>query len=201
MNTNKFYFIVLCLIALSCSKDYDLQKSIFIPDESYPNLPAYSEWGYNTFGAYFDRDLFIYNDYNVPVKVINTGGKTSFILIGQKGNSDYYSVRNDMSVCFDLYGFDPVTYQDLVLLNDSVIDLTNPLCKVRIKIDTTETVANILNGILTFKRVQNLIVDKQNTEAIVSGTFEFQTFYKDEPVSLTHGRFDVGVGIDNFFKY
>lgn len=201
MKTNKFYYIIFCIVALSCSKDYDLQKSIFIPDKSFPDLPAYSEWGYNTFGAYFDRDLFIYNDYEVPVKVINTEGKTSFILKGQKGNSDYYSERKSMSVSFDLYGFNPSTYQDLVLLDDSVIDLTKPHCKVIIKIDTTEFEAPILNGNITFKRVQNLIVDKQNTEAIVSGTFEFQFFYRDEPVSLTNGRFDVGVGSDNFFKY
>jgi hypothetical protein len=186
-------------VVLSCSKDYDLQKSIFIPDKSFPDLPAYSEWGYNTFGAYFDRDLFIYNDYDVPVKVINTEGKTSFILRGQKGNSNYYA--ENMSVSFDLYGFNPSSYQELVLLDDSVIDLTSPLCKVIITIDTIKTETQILNGNLTFKRIQNLMVDKQNAEVIVSGTFEFQTFYKGEPVSLTNGRFDVGVGNDNFFKY
>ncbi len=189
------------MIALSCSKDYDLQKSIFIPDESFPNLPAYSEWGYNTFGAYFDRDLFIYDDYEIPAKVINTGGKTSFILRGKKGGADYFSQEKNMSVSFDLYGFNPSTYQDLVMLNDSVIDLTSPLCRIKIKIDTAESEASILNGNITFRRVQNLLVDKQNTEVIVSGTFEFQTFFKNEPVSCTNGRFDVGIGNDNFFKY
>jgi hypothetical protein len=82
-----------------------------------------------------------------------------------------------------------------------VIDLTNPLCKVLVTIDTTKHEEHILNGILQFKRAQNLIVDKKQIEVILSGYFEFQALVDEEPISITLGRFDVGIGADNFFKY
>ena len=49
--------IGLAIILASCSKEFELDKSVFIPDKDYPDLPAYTEWGYNTFGALYDRDL------------------------------------------------------------------------------------------------------------------------------------------------
>ena len=95
------------LLIVACSKETELGKSVFIPDSDFPDLPAYSEWGYNTFGAYYDRELFVYNESEVPAKVINTGGRTSFLLKGQKGTSGgYYSYNQvEMSISFDLYGF------------------------------------------------------------------------------------------------
>lgn len=189
----------------SCSKETELQKSVFIPDDDYPSLPAYSEWGYNTFGAYFDRELFIYNDYEVPVKIINTGGKTSFVLKGNKGTSAYYYYdpyyNTNMSICFDLYNFSPDSFSNLIILNDTIFDLTGPQCKVSVTIDTVRHEEQILNGYLQFKRAQMLIVDKNQIEVILSGYFEFQALLNEEPISVSLGRFDVGIGRDNFFKY
>ncbi|MBN2274317.1 MAG: hypothetical protein JXR41_06210 [Bacteroidales bacterium] len=195
-------FITL-LFSISCSEEADLATSIFIPDDEFPELPAYTEWGYNTFGAYYDRQLFIYNDYYVPAKVINTGEKTSFVLKGTKNNYNYYYGydNNSMSVSFDLYGFLPDAYIELIALNDTTIDLLNPLCKVVVTYDTIAREEHILNGTLQFKRAQNLIVDKRPVEVILSGYFSFQALVDDEPISVTSGRFDVGIGYDNFFRY
>jgi hypothetical protein len=203
-------FILLILTAAlfftACSDDAELQRSVFISDEDYPNLPAYTEWGYNTFGAYYDRELFIYNEYEVPAKVVNTGGKTSFIFSGLKGYnySSYYEYgqyENAMVISFDLTGYLPQVYTDLVALNDSVIDLMNPDCKVTVTSGEQKYQEQIIGGTLHFKRVQNLIVDKELVEVILSGTFEYQALLNNEPFSITLGRFDVAVGKNNFYRY
>lgn len=194
--------LVIFIIFAGCSKETELKKSIFIPDEDYPELPAYTEWGYNTFGAYYDRKLFIYNDNTVPVKFINTGGKTTFTLNGEKSAAGYSSYDySSMSMIFHLYNFSPESYTDLLTLNDTLINLTDTLCKVSILIDTSNYETDILDGTIYFKRAQNLLVDKKQIEVILSGTFEFQAIIDGEPVSVTLGRFDAGIGPDNFFKY
>lgn len=195
--------ISLVITFAACSKEFELNKSVFIPDKDYPDLPAYTEWGYNTFGALYDREPFLYNDFSVPAKVINTGGKTSFTLKGHKGQTGHYysNYDNSMSLSFNLYGFLPESISNLMSLNDTIIDLKNPLCKVSLMVDTVRSEVIILNGTLDFKRAQNLIIDKQPVEVILSGTFEFQALIDNEPTSITAGRFDVGIGTDNFFKY
>jgi len=196
--------VTAALIFAGCSDEAELQKSVFIPDEDYPELPAYTEWGYNTFGAFYDRELFIYNAYEVPAKVVNTAGTTSFILNGTRGlyyYDEYSAGNNSMSVSFDLIGFLPQAYTDLVVLNDSVIDLMNPDCRVMVTMNGQKYQEEIIGGTLHFKRVQNLLVDKKQVEVILSGTFEYQALMNDVPFSVSEGRFDVAVGKDNFYRY
>lgn len=64
------YILAIAATLCGCFKESDLKKSIFIPDPDDSRLPAYTEWGYNTFGAYFDRDIFIYTDNTTPFKLI-----------------------------------------------------------------------------------------------------------------------------------
>ena len=204
MKMHLFKYRVICLVILvSCSEEYELNRSIFIADKDYPSLPAYTEWGHNTFGVLYDREPFINDDFSVPAKIINTGGKTSFSLRGHVGGSRYYYPGNDnlIALNFDFYSFDPESWSDLVELNDTTIDLTYPLCKVSLVEDTVKYNATVLNGALHFRRAQNLIVDKQPYETILSGTFEFRALIKNEPSGFTSGRFDVGITSDNFFKY
>ena len=199
----KFSLIFLVVLA-SCSKEYELDKSIFITDKDYPFLPAYTEWGYNTFGALYDREPFVNNNSRIPTKVICTGGKTSFSLKGHLGQANYYyysSNTTPITLSFDLYGFVPGSLSNLIELNDTTIDLTNPLCKVTLTRDTVKYNVTVLNGTLNFKRAQNLIVDKQPYEIILSGTFDFQTIINNDPLSISMGRFDLGIASDNFFKY
>jgi hypothetical protein len=198
------FSIILLVIISSCSKEYELDKSIFIPDKDYPSLPAYTEWGYNTFGALYDREPFVNSDLKVPFKIVCTGGKTSFSLKGHIGKSSYYyyeSNEKPIILNFDLLGFVPESLSNLIELNDTIIDLTNPLCKVSLTLDTVKYSLTILNGSLNFKRAQNLIVDKQQYEIILSGIFDFQALINNEPTSISMGRFDVGIANDNFFKY
>jgi hypothetical protein len=194
----------ILIIFSACKKDYDLDRSIFIPDKDYPSLPAYSEWGYNTFGALYDRAPFVNTDYNVPAKIICSEEKTSFSLKGHIGQSRYYyyeSNENSIILNFDLYGFKPVSLSGLLALNDTTINLTNPLCKVSLTLDTITYDATVISGSLNFKRAQNLLVDKKQYEIILSGVFDFQATINNEPSSISLGRFDVGIADDNFFKY
>jgi len=199
-----FFPIIIVLITAACSEETELKKSVFIPDDVYSDLPAYTEWGYNTFGAYYDMVPFISNESGVPAKMINTGGKTSFMLKGHmsQGYYYYYDYNDEASLIFDFYSFDPQVYTDLISLNDLTVDLTGSTCGVRVIRDTANYDLDILSGTLVFKRAQNLYVDKKLVEVILSGTFEFQALVDgDEPISVTLGRFDVGIGYDNFFRY
>ncbi len=199
-NKFQYIFILSLMIITACSKDHELQKSIFIPDPDFPELPQYSEWGYNTFGAYYDREAFISNSNVVPVKVAVTNDTASFIFQGQSGGNYYYET-NQMSMKISLAGFIPSNYTELIVLNDSTINLQNPDCRVYITKNNITYAANILSGSLQFKRAQNLLVDKEQTEVILSGYFEFTALINNEPVAISDGRFDVGIGTSNFFNY
>jgi len=193
---------LIVIIVGGCSKENELQKSVLLYDDEFPDLPAYSEWGYNTFGVYYDREVFISNNSIVPAKVIVTNNSTSFVLDGQKGNMNYYSdYWNVMSITFKMSGFAPGQYTDLIVLNDTTLDLKNPACQVLLSIDTMVYRANILSGGLMFKRAQNLTVDKNQIEVILSGYFEFKALINDKPVTFSNGRFDVGISPDNFYNY
>ncbi len=195
----------------SCKKENELKKSVFMEDPDNSGLPAYSEWGYNTFGAYYDREIFVSNNEVVPAKVIVSNNTMSFILDGQRGAPDYYyysryksnynSNFTEMSMTFKLNDFLPDQYSNLAVFNDTTLDLTNPLYQVSVSIDNNIYTANILSGELTFKRAQNLKVDKQPIEVILSGYFEFKALINNVPVTISEGRFDVGIGPDNFYKY
>jgi len=205
MKKHLFVYITIMFIFVGCSVDNELKDSVFIEDAENPELPVYSEWVYNTFGAYYDRVVFVSNDDIVPSKVVVTNNKVSFILAGQQGSTNYYSDYQKMSIKFELKGFEIDGYRDLIDFNLSVHNLVtvgqilDP--KVIIVIDDVEYPADVIEGSLTFKRVQNLLVDTQQIEVILSGCFDFKALVNNEPVTISDGRFDVGVGPHNFYKY
>lgn len=197
---NKLHLLILAIVlifATGCTKENDLKKSVFIPDEDNPELPAYSEWGYNTFGAYYDRQLFISDDYIVPVKVIVEDSATSFELSGRiSGVSD---LNNQLTMSFSLEDYLPLAYTELSNLNQKTLDLKdNP---VRITFGEVITELEIISGHIEFKRAQILNVDEESIETILSGYFEFKAIINGEPITVSDGRFDVGIGEDNFYVY
>jgi hypothetical protein len=199
-----FFFTILSTIFLiaGCSKDYELEKSVFINDSQYPDLPEYSEWGYNTFGAYYDRQAFISNNNIVPVKCTVTDSLFSFILSGQLGSNSYYSNEdNSMSFKFQILGFLPEDYTQLIQLNSTTIDLKKPGNRVIITNSSVIDTVTIIEGSLKFKRAQILIVDTKQVEVILSGYFDFKILINNEPMTISNGRYDVGVGEDNFYLY
>ncbi len=200
MKNQLFILVIFLLVFAGCKKENELKKSVFINDPELTDLPAYSEWGYNTFGAYYDREVFVSNDQEVPAKVVVSNNTMSFILTGQKGGTDggsgYYP---EMTMTFTLTDFLPSQYSDLTVFNDTTLDLKNPLYQVAISVDNVNYAVSILSGELIFKRAQNLTVDKKPVEVILSGYFDFKALINDTPVTISDGRFDVGISPDNFY--
>ena len=202
MRKQLYLFATLLVILSGCSKENELKKSVMIYDPEFTDLPVYSEWGYNTFGAYYDREVFISDDITVPAKVVVSDGAMSFVLNGHKGAYYYYDESNRMNLTLRLPGFTPDGYSDMIILNDTVFDLTNPDCQVVVESEGNPiNTFSIISGAFQFKRAQNLLVDKQQVEVILSGYFELKALINGQPVTISDGRFDVGIGPDNFYIY
>ncbi|HEX2396377.1 MAG TPA: hypothetical protein VHI78_13605 [Bacteroidales bacterium] len=199
----------LFVVITACDKsEYDLEKSIYVPDDEYNALPAYTEWGYNTFGAFYERKLFIFNDAEIPAKVIHTDNLAKFILTGSLLEPSPYVVYNGfsyygptMSLSFDLPDFHPETYEDLIDLNNKTFDLTDPNLNVTAVVGPDTLDMGIFNGQLQFRKAQHLLVDKQPINVILSGYFGFQALVNGKPISMAHGRFDVGIDEYDFARY
>src|ERR1035437_5306927 len=155
--------VLLLALITGCSQEYQLQKSVFINDVNNPGLPEYSEWGYNTFGIYIDREAFVSTQTDLPAKIIVNVDTFNFLL---RGRWKY----QDVTLKFSIRGYSPTDYPDLISLNDSTFNLTSNRILVTYTDQTGETKLNVLEGELFFKRVQKLYVDKVLTESILSGT-------------------------------
>jgi hypothetical protein len=181
------------LLLSSCSEDYNLNDSVFIEDVNNPGLPEYSEWGYNTFGAYIDRSTFVSNSTDLPAKIIVNNDTLSLRLKGTWKDSN-------LTLKISFVGYALADYPDLVSLNDSTIDLTTNKCIISMTTQDGTQLLKVFDGKINFKRVQKLYVDNVLTESIMSGTFNFKTFIDGEPIAVSAGRFDLGFDYDNFYK-
>lgn len=193
---NILYFSLILLVLSACKKqdEYLLLQSVFIEDPYNPGLPIYSEWGYNTFGAYYDRAPFRSTDDLVPAKVFVNNDTLHFLLQGiyQYGN---------MSLKFSFKGYSPQNEYELTMLNNVVVNLKAPETRVTMRMGGTTYNLNIIEGELHFKKAQKLFVDNELYKTILCGTFRLKTFVNNEPVSIYNGRFDVGIGYENFFNF
>lgn len=198
LNTTNYLVVIMIaasvMVASCSSADFELSKTVFVEDVDYPGLPIYSEWGYNTFGAYIDRNVFTSSSYVLPTKIIVNTDTFKLYLKGMMNNQP-------TTIKFEIKGYAPADYPDLISLNDSVINLKSSDCKVTLENGSSMQVLRIIEGNIRFKRVQNLYVDKSFAKTIVSGTFNFKTFFDGEPVAITNGRFDLGIGYENFYNF
>ncbi|MEX2370184.1 MAG: hypothetical protein WD578_04180 [Bacteroidales bacterium] len=198
MKTVKILYVVLLLLLLTsaCSKmeDFYLSGSVFIEDPYYPGLPVYSEWGYNTFGAYIDREPFISTLEEMPMKVIVNTDTIHMTFRGRMGSKD-------VDLKFSVKGFSPKTNYDLTILDDTTINLKDIGRAVTLKIGDVTTNLELIEGELIINRVQRLYVDEDLSRTIMSGYFMLKTFLDDEPIAISNGRFDLGIGYENFYNY
>jgi hypothetical protein len=188
--------IPILMIGQACQEmeDFYLSGSVYIEDSYYPGLPIYSEWGYNTFGAYIDREPFVSTNNGLPAKVIVNSDTVHMILRGRMGS-------NDVDLIFSFKGFSPQTYYDLTGMDGTTIDLKESGRSVVLKIDDVSYDLDLIEGELHINRVQRLFVDEDLTRSIMSGYFQLKTFMHDEPIAITQGRFDLGIGYENFYNY
>lgn len=192
----KALFILLATFAIGCSRSSELSDSINISDNEYPDLPAYSEFGYNTFGANYDRSVFIYSSKITPLKVIQTDSTLTFLFQGANGtySGDY------ISYSFIIPETNVKTYQDLLAYDDTVIDLANDSIVVEMISDGNNQVIDIIDGEIHFKRSQKVFVDDIEEQVILSGYFNFNYIVNNIPSKMTDGRFDLGVNETNFYN-
>lgn len=195
----KLFLLAIVVALMGCSKENDLKKSVMIYDDEFTDLPAYSEWGYNTFGAYYDRDVFISNNQDVPLKIISQNGSMQMLFSGETNLNSWEPYASmTMKITFDT--FSPQHFTDLLILNDSILDFTSDDVHVEFNLNGSIIDAHIISGGMHVKRAQQLFVDDELIEVILSGYFEFQMMVEDVPVSVSEGRFDCGIGQSNFFK-
>lgn len=195
----KYLIIIVVIIPFlfsSCEKmqDFNLSQTVFIEDPYCPGLPIYSEWGYNTFGAYIDRKAFTSTDYDLPMKIIVNTDTMHMIFRGMMG-SQYVDLK------LSIKGFSGADHLALTELNGEVIDLKESGRQAILKIGDETTLLNLIEGEISFSRVQHLYVDEELTRTIVSGYFNLKTFLEGEPIAISYGRFDFGIGYENFYNY
>jgi hypothetical protein len=185
-------FTILSFLLFSCKNDLD--RTIFIPDEDDYRLPAYTEWGYNSFGAEYERDYFLASQHIVPCKIMCDNEQLRFSLNGTIRNS------TEMTLEFIFPVAQMLDYTGLAQLNDMIIDLSADNCTVKIWQGENETVLEILNGKLHFKRTQLLYVDDTINRVILSGIFELRFLQKGYPTTISNGRFDLGITDKVFYS-
>jgi len=186
-------FIIIGILLSSCETGDVMDRTIFIPDENDSQLPAYTEWGYNSFGAQYERNYFLASNQIVPCKMLYNNNQLQFSLIGT------VNYGGNMTLSF-IFPFAQISeYKDLVQLNKTEIDLSASDCTVKISENNNDTVLNILEGKLYFKRAQLLSIDDVVNRVILSGTFEFRFLQNDFPATMSNGRFDMGITKNVFY--
>ncbi len=203
----KYLFITLSVLSIfvGCSNISnnipDLTDDlIFIPDEYYPMLPAYTESGYNTFGAMYEKKYFVVTKNIVPFKMQYERGNILMILSGiVKSESSY--LQSDMSISF-MFPFDECnSYEDLLKLHNTKINLASADCQVKQQIGSySQDVLNVVEGELFFRRAQNLNIDDQKMAVVLSGTFSIKFKAGSQYFVIKNGRFDLSIN-ENYFTY
>jgi len=197
---NIAYLILALATALcGCSRESDLKKSIFIPDPDDANLPSYTEWGYNTFGAYINRDIFIYSDSQIPLQISVKGNTTVFQLVGKTG--DFLTSKTSTSLSFQVTNVAPTSPEGLDVLNKKVFQLTDPAVEVYLEQNGRRSKLAIRTGTLTFERVQRVTIDRKYSQMILSGYFDISATLNGGLISISDGRFDVGIRDGYNFYY
>lgn len=188
--------LLMTFVVMGCEIQSELSDSIYIPDEEYPELPAYTEWGYNTFGANYDRSVFKYSHDEVPLKVVSENDTISFIFQGMNGTyyGDYMAMR------FRIPDSGTDDYRELLEYNDSIIDLAGGGVIVELITRSFTRAVTILEGEIYFKRSQRVFVDDVEQQVILSGFFELKFLMNDIPSGMSNGRFDFGINEENFYS-
>ena len=182
----------------------ELSEQVFVADSENAQLPAYTEWGYNTFGAYYDREVFKSNSSDVPLKIVVRNDTTTFIFKGTKlssKSSSYYANGEDMVMYISFPNMSFLGYAELTTLHGTVLDFKSRGAVFSLMIDQVVLQPVLLNGMLEIKNARRLMVDGEAYEIILSGLFDIQFLIQQEPISLYNGRFDFGVHNGNFYRF
>lgn len=207
-NMKKYIASALAATALftSCHHDSELENTIWIDSDTHPGLPEYTEWGYNTFGAYINNETFTSGEwysYTLDDNVIKSGNDT--LTFNLTGPSEINKVKRlEFSFPFKHLQW----YEDLAELDKVKIDLAKTDVIVNMTIcydyekDTTFTMM-VDKGELFFKRVQRIHLNNRLKEVALSGIFSLAGEFTDDSgtkkrCKIEEGRFDLGINSRNF---
>ncbi|GHV65575.1 hypothetical protein FACS1894199_06610 [Bacteroidia bacterium] len=196
------FYSFLLLLSFGCSSnDANMDGTIFIPDETNLSLPAYTEWGYNTFGAKYERSYFLVAKNVVPCKITYRNDSLNFVLIGHWGTDSFENYgQGPMRLAFSFPMPLINDYTGLATLDGKVIVLPDEPCVVTmVKGNSTETTLVPISGKLTFKRAQLLEVDDVVDRVILSGTFNLKYLVSGLQETFSEGRFDIAIGDPDFW--
>jgi hypothetical protein len=193
------------LLFVSCSREPQMDRTVFVPDSIDRSLPAYTEWGYNSFGAVYDnRNYFLVSSNIAPCKILYRGGTLRFSLSGILQAENYYAGYSEQMTLSFIFPWENITqYSDLLTLNKVEINLTAENCTVKtIRGNGEEQTLNTVGGTLNFKRAQLLYIDDAPNRVILSGVFDLRFLENDEfPTVISDGRFDLGINDNVFYAY
>ncbi|MDR1224142.1 MAG: hypothetical protein LBL07_14875 [Tannerella sp.] len=132
-----FFYLSLLVLLCACA---NIDRTVFIPDGDDPNLPAYTEWGYNSFGAKYERLYFLADNSITPCKITYREGMLHFSLAGTL-RADTYGGRFENMTLTVSFPSGPVSeYRDLLTLHERSIDLSGtPSCSVDIEKSNSAT--------------------------------------------------------------
>ena len=198
MRKYSILFTIAITILSSCvSDDPQMGRTTFIPDPIDYQLPAYTEWGYNSFGAKIDRNYFLVSNSITPCKILYKNGLLNFSLSGYCNNY----IETTITFAFPLEQIHD--YTDLLTLDNKKIELATSGCEVTLTQNGTTDTLNVVDGELYFCRAQMLFIDEQPNRVILSGVFDFRYLSGTDafPVSVSDGRFDLGINKNVFYAY
>ncbi len=164
-------------------------NSILVPDPIDPQLPEYTEKGYNVSGAIYngvwwrseiESDFF--NETGKPTFLADT--ITDSLLITFSGQTKYQYISFE----FHLKGLQIRQYKDLVKLNDTkvILDGNKNFASINYLNDSTPVNNGKGTGQLYFRH----ITQTPETDDF-AGTFGFAIQDENQPiVEVTYGRFD-----------
>jgi hypothetical protein len=194
MKTQLSFIAAILFLLCACGTDL-MDQTVFIPDGKDKNLPAYTEWGYNSFGAQYGSSYFLVTDKVDPCLITYQDGILHFHLTGgltgNANNPDYKRESMRLSFSFPFSQVD--SYTDLTPLDGLKIDLPDATCGVMLTLDSEPVSITVQGGRLFFKRMQLLYIDGEKDRAILSGYFDLQFLRNGKPEQITNGRFDLGV--------
>ncbi|MBR6251903.1 MAG: hypothetical protein IKR17_12045 [Bacteroidales bacterium] len=203
MKTSYLYIFITAALATLSACSNDLEKVIWVSDDTDSDLPAYTEWGYNSFGAYVNNRAFTSNRYSeIPTMCFVTSAEHLTFCMENSNHHDFSPDIVKLSFRFPYKRIN--SYVGLSDLHGMTIDLASDdvIVSVLPNNDTnSEDTLKIARGTLTFSRVQMLHIDDNLVEAIVSGTFDFDGSSNSASYEVRKGRFDFGADGDDISFY
>lgn len=196
-----FFSVSLCLVSCVYEDEDDWDDSIFVADSDDYHLPAYSEMGYNTFGAKFNRSYFLYSDdfsYSSRSSPCSFFAKKDSFEIIFYGEVDNYTSKDDYFIISFEFATNEVLddFTDLILLDSTSYDLSDSVsCIVKIQKEnmTEKQVVEVERGSFSIVRAQNVYVNESLRYTALSGYFDLKFLYNGEIINIEKGRYDVAI--------